>query len=189
VTVVAGFGLDDTGIAFDPFKRNGARLAAGDAHRANMIPRGGAQRAIEVTRPRRLAGRCHQPGTRQRSASRAQSALRQQSKIRRRQARGHAGKVNLKRRRDPQHRTGVGSRDVAVKKFIRQGFDRDGVPPAQLGDDRLHLRRHRCVVKTRKQHRKPIPPGRVPAMSIGGERRHAGIDRLLDDSFVKTGES
>ena len=91
--------------------------------------------------------------------------------------------------RDIQHGTGIGSFDIAVKKLIGQVFDRDGVARAQCGDDRLHLRRHRIVVEMIEQHRETIAPGGISAMSIRGERRHAGIDRLLDDGLFKTGES
>jgi hypothetical protein len=105
-----------------------------------MIPRRGAQRAIEVTHARRFSGRRHKACDRCRPAARAQSTLRQQAKSRCRQACGRAGKINLQCRRDIQYGTGIGSPDIAVKKFIGEVFDRDRIARPQSGDDRLHRR-------------------------------------------------
>jgi hypothetical protein len=53
VTVVAGLCLDRSGIAVDFLQGKGPRLAAGDAHGSDVIPRAGTKRAVQIACARR----------------------------------------------------------------------------------------------------------------------------------------
>ena len=109
-------------------------------------------------------------------------------KRRYRQICGHTGKIDLQRGRDIQHRAGIGGFDVAVQKLIGQGLDPCGLARAQPRDDLSDLRRQRAAIEMIEKHGEAIAPGGIPAVSIRGERRHPGLNRLLDGSLFRTGE-
>ena len=162
--------------------RDSERVSPQVMHTApHVIPRGGAKRAIQISRvPAFARSRSRHPSTGVEPQHGHNPRCGSNRKRGYGQTCGHPGKIDLQRSRHVQRSAGIGSGHITVRETRRPGLRSRLCHGARKSAMTARTcggiaERSRCV----EQQGETIAPDRVATMSFRGERRHARIDRLL----------